>query len=63
MFPVGTLKGGREIHAASCCYHTHLTARVFMSSRAKSLTAAQFTLKMFESHYINMKSFFSVCDI
>lgn len=42
------------------CSGIILTARVFMSSRAKSLTTAQLTLKMFESHYINMKSCFQL---
>lgn len=60
MSPVGTLKRGRGIHAVTVLlwYHTHLTACVFMSSRVKSLTAAQLTLKMFESHSVNMKSCF-----
>lgn len=60
MSPVGTLKRDRGIHAVTVLlwYHTHLTACVFMSSHVKSLTAAQLTLRMFESHYVNMKSCF-----
>ena len=47
------------LSASLLFYHTHLIACVsVLSSCAKSPTAAQITLKMFESHSVNVKSSF-----